>query len=264
LHLDLGAQDVEPTALISPQKEENPMRLSALLLAAALVAPFAPASAGTRHQLPVIVDPANGFAQGSFSTASEANTLQFLRCEFSGDGFALFCDARDQTGKTGHCKLHPDSPLYPGFARNARALSSASFIALYWNPATRICTEMRLVNGSDLLPDYPNPASIGLGVTVGATANPSTAAAALTNARYSSNQNEFLSCEIWAASGAIRCYARDPFGTTVTCATTEQANPGFAANVRAIDHSSFVAFLFDPALGSCLDLIIQKRSDVLP
>jgi hypothetical protein len=235
------------------------MRRLALLLAAAAALSAGPASAGTRHELPVIVDQAGGFAQGALSTAREANSLQWLSCTLSASG-PLSCFARDQAGTSGSCRLDPTSPLYPAFARNARSLNSASFFALYWDPATGVCTDMRLLNGSDLLANHPGANSAFQVTEVKPVEG--RASAALTSARYSSNANEFLSCEIWAASGAIRCYARAENGTTITCASAESANAGFAEAVRSINQMSSVFLHF--SAGVCTSISVRKTSNQLP
>jgi hypothetical protein len=181
-----------------------------------------------------------------------------LACEFRGSGAEVRCHARDSSGNLGECTT--DATASASFVDNARAINSASAVVLYWDPATKRCHDMRLIQGSQFLPDYhsANPATAL--VTVAADH----AEGSLGPIRYNPlNANDFISCDLWA-SGYIYCMARNNAGRVAACSTREGANPSFAEAVRAIDSVSHVKFSFDPATAACSSIVVNKNSNNLP
>jgi hypothetical protein len=237
------------------------MRLIAILLPLVVFGAFSlPAAAGDIAAWPITVNPAAGTAYGTLSHARYRHTGAFLSCEVAGDQTIVSCRARDAAGTTVDCRVHADAA--PSFLKNVGAMSGASFVALYWDPLTSICTDMRLANGSAflLLSDLRDP---NFGEAVVAVDNVhGRASAYLIGAHLSDNANDHLQCEVWA-SGAIRCSARDQDGALAQCNTTEDANPKFAAGVRSINDASYVSFHFDPATLVCSGIDVTKGSQYM-
>jgi hypothetical protein len=173
----------------------------------------------------------------------------------SQDGL-ITCRARDAADNLVQCTAHATG--FPSFARNASAFNEASAVVLYWNRRLE-CTDMRLIQGSQFLPDY-HDASVAPGfVTVAANY----AEGALGPVRYNVYPDEFISCDLWA-SGSIYCTARDKTGAVASCNANESANPLFADAVRSIDSVSRVRFSFAAGSGTCTAIIVNKSSDYVP
>jgi hypothetical protein len=218
------------------------------------------ASAGTAYPVLVTVDRAGGIAYGSVVDARGPNT--YLQCML--ESGAIACDAKDRYGVEAHCSLDPATN--PAFAKNVLAINNASFVAFYWNPATGICTDMRLINGSQFLQappagDRPDAFRVdmqqdddGRFFVYGG----------VSSARYfDDNPLEFISCDVWA-NGYIYCVARDHNGSAASCHTTEGANPSFAERARSIDSAAFVRFELDPSTQVCGEIAVWKGSRYLP
>src|SRR5262249_13611638 len=106
------------------------------------------AVAGTAYPVPVTAEPWNGVAYGSVVDARGPDT--FLDCRISSG--EIRCEAQGHYGGGG---CHVDPATNPGFAKNVLAINNASFVEFHWNPATLVCTDMRLINGSQFLQAPP-------------------------------------------------------------------------------------------------------------
>lgn len=235
--------------------------MASMLLLVAFCAPSIPAGAGTVHPVPITIVAAEGLAYGRLAEVpfrSPSSILPFATLECNESRFgAIVCLARDEHGLIASCSI--DATTQPGFTDNARAMDSASFVALFWDPATGICTDMRLIKGSQFLPGLRGPRT-GLFNT---EIHGDHFVAHVTSSRFSDNALEFVSCDIWA-NGHVFCGARDRTGATASCTTTEAANPSFAASARAIDSAARVRVEFDPASGACQRMVLTKGSQFLP
>ncbi|HJY76487.1 MAG TPA: hypothetical protein VKE95_07635 [Burkholderiales bacterium] len=219
------------------------------------------APAGTAYPVPVTVNPYDGVAYGSVVDARSPNT--YLQCMMWESG-AITCDARDHYGAAGHCTLDPDAN--PAFAKNVLAINNASFVEFHWNPATGVCTDMRLINGSQFLQappagDRPDHFPVDMYDNEDGTF---AFGGGVSSARYyDDNPWEFISCDVWA-SGYIYCVARHHSGSSDWCYTYEAWNPSFAERARSIDSTSLVRVAFVPSNRVCTRISVSKGSRYLP
>lgn len=235
------------------------MHLTRTLLILFLGAISIPATAGTKQTIVTTVNATEGWAYAAMGQARFNPSGGSLSCNFSGDGINIQCAASDSAGTRVQCAA--SAVASPGFARNVRAINGASFVALFWNPATGICYDMRLIQGSQFLSDYhgPKPA-LSANVYI---AQPDWAQGALSGVRYNNdNPNDFISCDIWA-SGYIYCMARSG-DAVVACHTSEADDPVAAAQVRTIDEVSHVSFSSHTSAGVCKNISVDKGTSYLP
>jgi hypothetical protein len=219
------------------------------------------AFAGTAQPVPVTVDSWNGVAYGSVIDSRGPGNA-YLQCSL--DPGRIQCEASDRyTG--GYCTIDPAAN--PAFAKNVLAINNASYVEFHWNPATRVCTDMRLINGSQFLQAPPAGERPDGAFRVELYDNEDGTfafAGAVSTARYfDDNQLEFISCDLWA-SGYIYCLARTRYGSVDSCHTTEAANPAFAEGARSINSTSLVKVDFDPSTQLCSTIHVYKGSRYLP
>jgi len=231
------------------------MRFSKLLLTLALAGFSVSSVAGVKQYVVTTISWTEGWAYSAMGEA-RFNDRSSLFCQFF-DEVTIGCVATSAAGYSVSCRAN--AVAMPGFARNVRAMNSASFVALYWDPAHQgTCTDMHLIQGSQFLPDpdfYVPYAKYG---TI--YISPGVAAGVLSAVRYNNaNPNEFISCEI-QANGYMACMARDNAGTVAACHATEAENPSFADAVRSINELSRVIFHFDPASGVCSSIDVYQSS----
>jgi len=217
------------------------------------------AAAGTAYPVPVTVEPWNGIAYGSVVDARGPDT--YLQCTISSG--AITCGAHGHYGGGG-CTVDPAAN--PGFAKNVLAINNASFVEFHWNPATLVCTDMRLINGSQFLQAPPageRPDAFRVDMY---TLDDGTFIfyGGVSSARYfDDNQLEFISCDVWA-SGYVYCVARSHLGAVGWCYTYEAWNPSFAEGARSIDGASAITFYLDPSTNICSRISVSKGSRYLP
>jgi hypothetical protein len=230
-----------------------------LLVGCGLFFPFL-AAAGAAYPVPLSVDPWKGVAYGSVVDARGLNT--YLQCTMSSG--TITCETRDHYGAGVRCTVDPGAN--PGFAKNVLAINNASFVEFHWNPATLVCTDMRLVNGSQFLQappagERPEAFRVDMYANDDGTLN---VYGGVSSARYfDDNPLEFISCDVWA-SGYVYCVARDHNGAVGWCYTYEAWNPSFAEGARSIDSASFVTFYLDPSTHVCSRISVSKGSRYLP
>ena len=216
------------------------------------------ARAGSVHDFPITVSLAQGKALGALRDSMGPTKL--IMCGVAVDTSSAYCNVRDAAGAYASCNVFSDSPLFPGFVKNVRALNSISAVALWWDSVTHRCTDMWLSNGSQYLSESQRPGN-SLHETIVDPAR-GYASASITSARHIGEGPEFLSCEVFA-SGQVICQARNENWVHVSCITSEAANPAFAEAVRSIDAVSLVAFRFDPVQYTCTDISVTKSSGML-
>jgi len=242
------------------------MRPAKILLILVCGAFSAAGIAGTRQEFTLTVRPAEGWAGGAMT---QARSLGFFRgrnlgCEISNRDGTVNCVAADYDpavngGDAMQCAT--SVAAFPSFAKNVRAINNASAVLLYFDPATGICTDLVLIQGSQFLSDQlhglPAPAKSNIVIGSGY------ARGFLSGVRYNdTNPNEFISCDVHA-TGLVHCVARDNAGSVAECFTTESANPSFAEAARAIDAISYVGFVFG-STGVCSKLFLRKDASSLP
>ena len=237
------------------------MRLERMLLVGcSLLFPLL-AAAGTAYPVPVTVDRSNGVAYGSVVDARSPNTL--LQCTM-GDTGAILCEAIGRYGGV-RCTLDPGAN--PAFVKNVLAINNASFIEFHWNPATGVCTDMRLINGSQFLQAPPageRPDGLFRVDMYDNEDGTFAFAGGVSTARYfDDNPWEFISCDVWA-SGYVYCVARHRSGSSDWCYTYEAWNPSFAESARSIDSTSLVRVAFVPSTRVCTGISVSKGSRYLP
>jgi hypothetical protein len=196
--------------------------------------------------------------QARYNYRINTSDFGFMRCQFTTDT-TISCTGYEQANNASFaCSVNAASN--PGFARNAQAINSASLVEIFWSPANPgVCTDMRLIQGSQFLPDTHTEYPAVSGISIDSVS----ASGALPGVRYNdSNPNEFISCDIWA-SGYIYCMARNQANAVASCSTTEAANPTLAAAVRSIDSISSVRFTFD-ASNVCTSVLVDKNTNNLP
>jgi hypothetical protein len=215
-----------------------------------------PAVAGAKQYVVATVNSTQGWAYATLSPGADGSSGR-VGCQFYGAGANMMCWVG---GTNGSDQCYTNTVDSPSFAKNVRAMNSASFVALYWNPATHACTDMRLVQGSQFLPDYHRPGISTDRVSIGSDR----ARGTLSGVRYNDeNPNEFISCDIWA-SGSIYCAARDNRNISAECSIKESENPLFAEAVRSINAFTSVEFQFDAQTGKCLRLLSYRDTIYLP
>src|SRR5580765_1490597 len=218
------------------------------------------AAAGTAYPVQLTIDRWNGVAYGSLVEARGPDT--YLQCMLLG---AIVCRARDHYGSEAYCTLDPAAN--PAFVKNVLAINNASFVEFHWNQATGICTDMRLIKGSQFLQAPPPGDRPDGAFRVDMRDNEDGTFAffgGVSTARYfDDNQLEFISCDVWA-SGYIYCVARHRYGSVDWCYAYEAWNPLLAEGARSIDSASFVTVDFDPSTRICSRITISKGSRYLP
>jgi hypothetical protein len=238
------------------------LRLARTLMILVLGSFSVVAAAGTAYPVPVTVDRWNGVAYGSVVDARSPNTL--LQCTMWDSG-AITCDALDHYGAGGRCILDPGAN--PAFAKNVLAINNASFVEFHWNPATGVCTDMRLINGSQFLQAPPagdRPDGLFRVDMYDNEDGTFAFGGGVSTARYfDDNPWEFISCDIWA-SGYLYCVARHRSGSSDWCYTYEAWNPSFAESARSIDSTSLVRVAFVPSTRVCVRISVSKGSRYLP
>jgi hypothetical protein len=232
-----------------------------------------PAAAGLVQPITTTVNLQEGWAVGAIGQGNHngANSIGCSVTSIPGthpSGVNVQCSGSDAAGNRFECASNSVSTVVPDVTKNIRAINSASFIAVYWDPAAPIsCRDIRLIQGSQFLPDMRGVQMYNERVRI----DTGFADAVLGKVRYNpNNPEEFLSCDVWA-SGYIFCMARATGGVEVKCDTTEAANPGFADAVRSIDAASWVHFYFDrkvvglnPAAFACTTIKVDKYPGFVP
>lgn len=226
------------------------MRLAKTLLLLVCAVLSLPAAAGLNIGTVTTVDNKAGYAWAAMGLARDNND-GYLLCEVSGPN--AYCWGQDKAKNEFSCHSNVQA-----FVKNARAINTASFVAVYWDPVrSDFCTDMWLSNGSQYLPEthkWPSLFKVLFGTN--------SATGIVSGIRYNTgNPEEYLSCDIHASSGHIYCAARNNGLVTYHCYTGEGVNPLFAEGVRAIEATSMVTFNFDPNTGMCTTISVRKSSN---
>jgi hypothetical protein len=96
---------------------------------------------------PVVIDTAGSFMEGAISSARFGTGNERLSCEISSWAFGyIFCQARDRQNRFAQC--HTYESQNPDFAAKVRAIDSASFVHIDFDPNTRVCKGIEIGKGS--------------------------------------------------------------------------------------------------------------------
>jgi hypothetical protein len=235
------------------------VRLTKILLVLLSMAAALPAVAGTRQAIVATVHSAEGWGMAAVGQTRRSDGTRDgsqLGCESYAAAGWIYCFVRGGPDGYDYCLTSSSTP--PSFIKNAYAINSASFVAIYWDPVTHVCADMRLIQGSQFLPDAHLPV-----VRETVAVNPTSAQGSLSAVRYNgANPNEFISCDVWA-SGYIYCMARDNANNVAACSMREEDNPLLADVVRSIDAMTKLEFHFNSA-GTCVNILVHKDTLYLP
>jgi len=227
-----------------------------------------PAAAGATVFLPANVNAA-GYAWGTVrdvrNTFEQQGTQDSIGCDVGGGSGPLGhnqirCHAYDAVLRV-ECTV--DATALPDYKQVVQSISSSSHVYFAFDPTTKVCTDILVVNGSRMLelPTRYNPTASAVYFP---SQNPaSNVLGTLTGARAAPNTTEYIECGSWA-SGYTWCTAVDAAGRTLTCDTNATGDPLFVERVRSIDSASYVLFGKNPTTGACAGITIEKSSGYLP
>jgi hypothetical protein len=224
------------------------------------------AAAGATVFLPANVNAA-GYAWGTVRdvrNTSAQGTQDSIGCSVGGGSGPLGhnqirCHASDAALRV-ECTV--DATALPGYKQVVQSISSSSHVYFAFDPATEVCIDILVVNGSRMLelPTRYNSTAAAVHFT---SPGPANVFGTLTGARAAPNTTEYIECGSWA-SGYTYCTAVDAAGRTLTCDTNATDDPLFVERVRSIDSASHVLFGKNPTTGACSGITLEKSSGYLP